>query len=311
MTDATVMELRPSPEKGEETPRRKAKDVTAAERSKRYRGRKRRVTPAVTLPPSITPKNAKQSKAVTLIAGDHLHAIDVTAYVAAIALAGAAAWFSIRGMVVLFPGSPLSVIGMSVAMEAAKLVTAGWLARRWRATEWVWRGILIALVAGLAVINGVGVFSQLVAAHVGERGAAQSAIETQDAALMARIDVQAHAVADLDRRLNQVDLAIEEAAKRGKTNTALSAIEAQKKRREALVDERMREAGALATLRTERASVVARGRQIETEAAPIRYVAAVFGVADQETAIRWLIALMVLCCDPLAIVLTAAASAWR
>jgi hypothetical protein len=58
----------------------------------------------------------------------------------------------------------------------------------------------------------------------------------------------------------------------------------------------------------ERATVATKGRQIETEAAPIRYVAAVFGVADQETAIRWLIALMVLCCDPLAIALTAAAS---
>jgi hypothetical protein len=35
---------------------------------------------------------------------------DVTAYVAAIVLAGAAAWFSIRGMVVLFPaaGSAMS-----------------------------------------------------------------------------------------------------------------------------------------------------------------------------------------------------------
>jgi hypothetical protein len=40
--------------------------------------------------------------------------------------------------------------------------------------------------------------------------------------------------------------------------------------------------------------VVAKGWQIETEAAPIRYVAAISGVADQETAIRWLIALTVL-----------------
>jgi hypothetical protein len=31
--------------------------------------------------------------------------------------------------------------------------------------------------------------------------------------------------------------------------------------------------------------------------------------ADPERAIRWLIALMVMCCDPLAIALTAAASA--
>ncbi len=58
--------------------------------------------------------------------------IDVAAYAAAIALAGVAALFSIRGMAVLFPGAPLSVVAMAGAMEASKLVTAGWLARRWR-----------------------------------------------------------------------------------------------------------------------------------------------------------------------------------
>ena len=112
---------------------------------------------------------------------------------------------------------------MAVTMESAKLVTAGWLARRWRATAWVWRGVLVALVAGLAVINAAGVYAQLVAAHVGERGATTSAIETQDAAFAARIEVAAHNVADIDRRLGQIDSAIEEAAKRGRTNAALAA----------------------------------------------------------------------------------------
>jgi len=44
--------------------------------------------------------------------------------------------------------------------------------------------------------------------------------------------------ADLDRRLGQIDAAIEEAAKRGKTNTALSAIERQRKARAGLAGER-------------------------------------------------------------------------
>jgi len=82
-------------------------------------------------------------------------------------------------------------------------------------------------VAGLAVINAAGIYAQLVAAHVGDHGAAQSAVETQEASLAARIEVAAHNVADLDRRLNQLDTAIEEAAKRGKTNAALAAIEGQ------------------------------------------------------------------------------------
>ena len=64
----------------------------------------------------------------------------------------------------------------------------------------------------------------------------------------------------------------------------------------------------VAALKAERASVAAKGRQVDTEAAPIKYVAE---LTDGERAIRWLIALMVLCCDPLAIALTAAASARR
>ncbi len=48
----------------------------------------------------------------------------------------------------------------------------------------------------------------------------------------------------------------------------------------------------LATLKAERASLAAQSRRIETEAAPIRYVAELIGVdTDNERAIRWLIAL--------------------
>jgi hypothetical protein len=69
---------------------------------------------------------------------------------------------------------------------------------------------------------------------------------------------------------------------------------------------------ALATLKSERAALAAKGKQAETEAAPIRYVAELVGAdTDSERAIRWLILMMVLCCDPLAIALTAAASARR
>jgi hypothetical protein len=63
--------------------------------------------------------------------------IDVDPYVAAIVLAGVAAFFSIKGMVVQFQGASLAVVAMAFAMEGAKLV-AGWLAQRWRVTAPVW-----------------------------------------------------------------------------------------------------------------------------------------------------------------------------
>src|SRR5258708_5725180 len=316
---ADITELRPTPKTGEGP-------SANALRQRRFRNKRK----ALRRNAHVTSEKAKPAQAVrpvamvtgTGIAGaapvatavtlQRNAAIDVTAYVAAIGLASVAAFFSIKGMVVLFPGAPTAVIAMATMMETAKLVTAGWLASRWRTTAWIWRFALIAFVSGLALINATGVYAQLVSAHVGERGAAAAGIETQDAALGARIEVATHAVADLDRRLSQIDAAVEEAARRGKTATALSAIEGQRKARAGLAGERQREAGTLAALKTERAGVVAHGRQLETESAPIRYVAELVGAdTDSERAIRWLILIMVLCCDPLAIALTAAASSRR
>jgi hypothetical protein len=165
-------------------------------------------------------------------------------------------------------------------------------------------------VLGLAVINAGGTYSQLVSAHVGERAAATAAVEIRDAEIAARIEATQHVVADLDARVDQIDAAIAEATRRGRTTGAMSIMEAQRRARAGLVEERNREAGTLAALKAERASLAAKGRQAETEAAPIRYVAELVGAnTDSERAIRWLIALIVLCCDPLAIALTAAASA--
>ena len=106
------------------------------------------------------------------------------------------------------------------------------------------------------------------------------------------------------------DGAIAEATERGRTASALNIVGGQRKARGELVGERQREALGSPQDRTRQRGPS--GWPAETEAAPIRYVAELVGAdADSERAIRWLIALLVLCCDPLAIALTAAASARR
>jgi hypothetical protein len=80
-------------------------------------------------------------------------------------------------------------------------------------------------VLGLAVINAGGTHSQLVRAHVGERGAAAAGLETQAAGLDTRIEVAAHTVADLDHRLSQIDSAIEKATEKGRTSAAMKLAE--------------------------------------------------------------------------------------
>jgi hypothetical protein len=79
----------------------------------------------------------------------------MAAYVALIVLAGAAAFFSIKGMVVLFAGALLAGVVMAFAMEGAKLVATGWLARRWSVTAPVWRLTLAVLVTGLDAIRRI------------------------------------------------------------------------------------------------------------------------------------------------------------
>jgi len=232
------------------------------------------------------------------------------AYLVAFSLAAVAAYFSINGMIVLFPGAPTAIVAMGVAMEVGKLVSVAFLAHQWGRLGFLSRGALIVLVFGLATINAAGVYSQLVAAHFGDRMNVTGAVQTEAATLAARIEVQTHALADVDTRLAQIDGAIAEMTKRGRANGALDAINSQRKARAELVAQRQREADVLTGLKTEQAAAAAKAHAVEVEAAPIMYVAQLLG-GTTEQAIRWLILAMVLCCDPLAIALTAAASARR
>lgn len=106
-------------------------------------------------------------------------------------------------------------------------------------------------------------------------------------------------VVDLDKQLAKLDAALAAATQRGRANVGLAPVEGLRKARAMLVGEHEKAASTLAALKMERAWVAAQGRRIETESAPIVYVAQLLGVgADSERAIRWLILLMVLTCDP-------------
>ena len=103
--------------------------------------------------------------------------------------------------------------------------------------------------------------SQLVAAHVGPRGTAAAGLEARDADAAARIEVAQSRVADLDRRLAQIDNAVEAATKHGRANGALAAMQDQRKARAALASEREKAARELADVKTERNALAARGRR--------------------------------------------------
>jgi hypothetical protein len=230
-----------------------------------------------------------------------------SAYGAAGALAAVAAYFSVSGMTEIFPGAPGAVVALAGTMEATKLVTAGWLARHWRSTGATLRAVLIAMVTGLAAINAAGVYGRLVEAHVGVTVAAASSIDERLGALDARLDAQTRTVAGFDQRLGEIDAAIGKLTEKGRATAALTAMASQRKSREGLMADRLREAALLVDLRSDRAKLDAERQRAEASNGPIVYMAAMMGV-PVELAIRWLILLIVLTCDPTAIALTVAVS---
>ncbi len=232
------------------------------------------------------------------------------AFIAALALATVAAYFSVTGMAEIFPGAPVAVMVFAATMEAGKLVIAGWLAAHWRRVGWSMRAVMVTLVAGLALINAAGVFGKLVEAHVTVAASTHSSVTERIEAVDARVKAQSAVVADLDSRVAQIDRAVDESTRRGRVSRALDIAAQQRVTRDGLDTQRQAATATLVGLQAQRAALAGERVRIEASTGPMQYLALMVGAAP-EAAVRWLILLMVLCCDPAAIALTVAASGSR
>ena len=254
------------------------------------------VAPVVAEPVPVVPERAGASRAFALVA--------------ALALAAVAAYFSVAGMAEIFPGAPVAVMVLAATMEAGKLVIAGWLAAHWRRTNWKMRFVMVSLVAGLALINAAGVFGKLVEAHVSVAATSRSDVTERMEALDARVTAQTALIADLAGRIAQIDRAVDESTRRGRVTRAINIATQERTTRDGLDTQRQTATTTLVGLQAQRAALAGERSRIEASAGPIQYLAMMVGTAP-EVAVRWLILLMVLCCDPAAIALTVAAAGSR
>jgi hypothetical protein len=223
----------------------------------------------------------------------------------AIVLAAVAAYFSVTGMARIFPGSMTPILAMASVMECGKLASAAWLSHRWKRTPWWLRPILIAIVITLAAINAVGVYGQLSAAHLDPHTDAVASITTRVVEVDAKIAAQEQLIADDERQIGQIDTAIDEAAKRGRSATALDLQRAQQERRETLVANRTAKQLVLAGLKTKRSEISGEQQKASADIGVLEYAASLLGV-DGERMVSWLILAMVLSCDPLSLALVIA-----
>ena len=291
---------------------KRSRSAPAQSRSKATRSSGKKEAASTSLPASAAPivVEAVPEVAPDVVLARPERTSGALALVAAVALATVVAYFSVTGMAEIFPGAPVAVMVLAATMEAGKLVMAGWLAAHWREVGWKIRSVMVALVAGLALINAAGVFGKLVETHVSVAASARAGVTERIEALDARVTAQSAVVADLDSRVAQIDGAVGESTRRGWVTRAISIANQQRATRDGLETQRQAATATLVGLQAQRAAQVAERVRIEASAGPIQYLALMVGAAP-EVAVRWLILLIVFCCDPAAIALTVAAASSR
>jgi hypothetical protein len=276
------------------------KDKTGAARSRRYRQRRKSQRADRTVAQSATPE--------VITASQRRHGIvPFVLLAAALAVAAVSGAFSIVGMTAIFAGAFWPVIGMGVALESAKLSAVAWLGRGYRASHAL-KGAIVMLVVALMALNVIGAYGFLAKAHIAHEVVGEAQVADHQAQIEARKEVAAANVADLDRRIGQIDSAIAEATRRGRTTAAMVLAERQTARRNELVADRARAAGALASIEVEKAGIENELNGLAAESVPVRYLSKLVGI-DQDTVTRWFVLFVALLLDPLALVLLLAATA--
>lgn len=82
-------------------------------------------------------------------------------FVVSMTIAGCAAFFSVKGIGLLFAGSFLSVIIMASCLEAGKLMAASFLYRNWKRLSWWLKMYLTGATLLLMLITSLGIFGFL------------------------------------------------------------------------------------------------------------------------------------------------------
>ena len=235
----------------------------------------------------------------------------------ALSLSAVAAWYSIIGLTAIFAGAVIPVIIMGGILEIGKITTTVWLRKYWGRCGVLLKLYLVPAVVALALLTSMGIFGFLSKAHM-EQGVNTGDSQAKVSLYDEKIKTQRDNIELARKALTQMDNQVDQRLSRGDSeNSAERAVQIRRQQsgeRTKLQKEIGDAQKEIAKLNEERAPIAAENRKIEAEVGPIKYIAAlIYGDnADQnmlEAAVRWVIILLVIVFDPLAIALVLAANA--
>jgi hypothetical protein len=222
-----------------------------------------------------------------------------------------AAYYSVLGLVAIFSAAVIPVMIMGGALETGKVIAAMWLHRNWHRAPWTYKAYLLPSLLALMLLTSMGTFGYLSKAHSDQSlvsGDVQSKIALYDEKIrISRENIDANRAA-----LKQLDAAVDQIMGRSTTEQgAERSVQIRRQQgpeRQRLIREIEAEQKKISDLNEARAPIAAEVRKVEAEVGPIKYIAAlIYGDNPEnnllESAVRWVIILIVSVFDPLAIVL--------
>jgi cytochrome c oxidase subunit IV len=234
----------------------------------------------------------------------------------ALTLSGVAAYYSVTGLVAIFSALPIPIIIMGATLEVGKIVATVWLHNNWKRAGTLFKLYLVPAVVVLMFLTSVGIFGLLSKAHSDQglvTGDAMSKIAIYDEKITAERDNIAAAKKALEQMNMQVDQMMGRTDSDKGAERAVTIRKQQARERASLQADITRSQKNIQALQQERAPLAAEFRKVEAEVGPIKYIAAfIYGDdPDQnvlEKAVRWVIILIVIVFDPLALCLILAAN---
>jgi len=236
--------------------------------------------------------------------------------VIAITISAIAAWYSVAGLIAIFSAAAIPVMIMGGSLEAGKIVATVWLHNNWQRVSWAYKSYLVPAIVALMLLTSMGIFGFLSKGHADQSivsGDAMSKVAIFDEKIATEKENIAQAKKALEQMNAQVDQMLSRTDSERGTERAVVIRKQQAKERAALQAEITKSQKAIQQLQAERAPLAAEFRKVEAEVGPIKYIAAlIYGDnPDQnllEAAVRWVIILIVVVFDPLALCLILAAN---
>ena len=214
----------------------------------------------------------------------------------------------------IFPGAAVPILTMGVVLEVAKLVTASWLYRYWKTASLPIKTYFSAAVIILSIITSMGIFGFLSKAHL-EHSVSTGDNTLQVARLDRRIESEQRRITDAETVLSQLDGAVQALIDydRIRGDDGAVATRARQADERTQLNTSIDEAIASIDLLSDDKLVLETEQLlIEVEVGPLLYVAEIiYGNTDKETldkTVRFVIILLILVFDPLAILLVVAAN---